>query len=1537
MNKQLKCISLVFGTLAVCLLLRCPLLANSETVYVGSAPYTTAVSNACGGSSTLSDMNTNNSQGYGCFEGDWGSGAFEECKFVFSPASGTKSNIYQIDMVGRGGDDCTCGSVNGREFGDLDHPADVSGIWNYDAASWTNGVSAFPWADGGGIFSCTAGWSGPTTFWTCASKSACSPYIQSSPAQFTYHMVDTDGGFLQDQDGIEIDVFYLTVYYDPTAPTVSWTSSGFGAYDTDGTASATLTVSDAGGSGLAASDYCWVRSKTNGTWGSWSKVGENGYVCTSTAGDNQYIQCDAYCEDQVNNTSSTVQTTNSLVDLNIPLSSQPTVDNPYFSPNNSAAVKDTATTSMNPTDSASGVGCYQMEVKDSTGATHVKWHTAGTCAGTANYSAWTSNPTTWAWDGKNDSSAFVAEGTYRVYVKAKDNAGWFSSATGATDTQTCSTETLTTGVSVSGTGCGASADTGTNNSVYRQIDEANVAAVENRVAVGAQNNFGVVNSGTYVSTQVQDNVDWDWNEQNGWCGINPFAYWLDFDMRYNTDVPESTITALKLQTRYKTENDDFELYWYNYDTSSFTDLNTGTLANQSAYATYNYTLCSGAMGVCNAWVSSGGDITMKWYDEQNCGIENSDFFKIDYQQVEVDYNQRKLDVSYEFTTTLASLASISSVVLKTDAYSGNEAMLIYKWNYSSSSWENTGYTTPSTEPVSPQTITLCNSNCSTYVTDTGPDRRFKIRYVDSIAKDATVNRLSIDYQVADVNYGANWVQTVVDNTNPSTSDNWTDNWTGTSPVNVSLTATDNLSGIEYTKYCVDTASCTPSATYTAPISVTCAAGSVCTQYVYYQSRDNAGNSDSVASKHVRQDLQSPTTTDNWTDNWTNTSPVTVTLTPSDGSGSGVQATYYCVDTINSCTPSTSGTSVSVTCASGSACTQYVRYYSKDNVNNSESVNSKRVRQDRITPTIGTVTPANTDSGTYVDGTFDLSASVTEADSGALSCDYCKSTDGVCDTEWTAGTVSGSAPNYTCSISGLTCTDGQSLTLNIRLKDVALNTGTGTTVARTCDTNPPTFTLTAWDTGCAGTQYTNNESYNDSSPSFCYSATDARAGLHATTPYTYYFGTDCSGTPSTNTALSSYGASGLTDATKYCFRVYATDAVGNTSSTSTFTYIYNTTAPSWRYPGVGSQVGAFYGGGTIRTYGAEQRFYGASYTGIFYALEAATGALRWSYDLTSPTNYGVVSSPPLVFNNKIYLGTESGYVLRLTDNGASATIDESRNLGACAIQSATLTITISGATKILVGCGANIYALNDDATFTNWSAWTTNPRAVTGSVTRSIPAYAVQPGGVDPYFYVATQNGTLADASYGNLYKIDINLGTILNTFGDSTDFAGFLILRNYFGGGQWIYTGGANSNKFYAIRTSAIPASCTAPNCYSFSASSGFEGGAAASSGGSVIYAGNNNGTLYRLNFNGSSLTSPYNFNAGGAVKYGVTFRQTTGRLYFGTDTGMFFIVTDNGASFTENMRYQTGAAVSATPAVNSTAGKVVIPGVIGRIFSFVL
>ncbi|MEW5947374.1 MAG: hypothetical protein AB1742_14370, partial [bacterium] len=179
--------------------------------------------------------------------------------------------------------------------------------------------------------------------------------------------------------------------------------------------------------------------------------------------------------------------------------------------------------------------------------------------------------------------------------------------------------------------------------------------------------------------------------------------------------------------------------------------------------------------------------------------------------------------------------------------------------------------------------------------------------------------------------------------------------------NLSTTFSDGTgSGVASCQYCksidgicdTEWAAGTWSAGTCSVNGITCTDGQALT--LNMRATDNVGYTGTATAVGRTCDTVAPATTDNWTDNWTNVSPVNITLSPSDGR-SGVQATYYCIDTLNTCSPTTLGTAPSVTCAAGSVCTQYVRYYSIDNVNNAESpVNSKQVRQDRTNPAGGSI-------------------------------------------------------------------------------------------------------------------------------------------------------------------------------------------------------------------------------------------------------------------------------------------------------------------------------------------------------------------------------------------------------------------------------------------------------------------------------------------------------------------------------------------------------------------------------------------------------
>lgn len=109
------------------------------------------------------------------------------------------------------------------------------------------------------------------------------------------------------------------------------------------------------------------------------------------------------------------------------------------------------------------------------------------------------------------------------------------------------------------------------------------------------------------------------------------------------------------------------------------------------------------------------------------------------------------------------------------------------------------------------------------------------------------------------------------------------------------------------------------------------------------------------------DQIAPVTTDDAPTGWVNYD-VNVVLTATDNI-CGVQATYYCVDIANTCTPTTIYTAPIQLTTEGE---YYVRYYSKDNSGytpggNVESTKSAFVQIDKTAPTSAIVVEADTDA------------------------------------------------------------------------------------------------------------------------------------------------------------------------------------------------------------------------------------------------------------------------------------------------------------------------------------------------------------------------------------------------------------------------------------------------------------------------------------------------------------------------------------------------------------------------------------------------
>lgn len=182
----------------------------------------------------------------------------------------------------------------------------------------------------------------------------------------------------------------------------------------------------------------------------------------------------------------------------------------------------------------------------------------------------------------------------------------------------------------------------------------------------------------------------------------------------------------------------------------------------------------------------------------------------------------------------------------------------------------------------------------------------------------------------------------------------------TSSQQVELNPSDDESGVNNTYYCVDQSdSCEPRTDgqkYDGNFTVS----SEGINYVRFNTKDNVGNVEPTQSRKIKIDKTDPETSANYTGGWTNTS-VTVNITcndPENPEASGCDTTEFCVDQINSCTPSRSDYPVTFTDEG----VHFLRYRSEDVAGNTEDINSTAVKLDFTGPEILVNKEGNEGSG-----------------------------------------------------------------------------------------------------------------------------------------------------------------------------------------------------------------------------------------------------------------------------------------------------------------------------------------------------------------------------------------------------------------------------------------------------------------------------------------------------------------------------------------------------------------------------------------------
>ena len=218
--------------------------------------------------------------------------------------------------------------------------------------------------------------------------------------------------------------------------------------------------------------------------------------------------------------------------------------------------------------------------------------------------------------------------------------------------------------------------------------------------------------------------------------------------------------------------------------------------------------------------------------------------------------------------------------------------------------------------------------------------------------------------------GWNQVTVKVDKTDPQTDDSTDNNWHSTSQ-DVTLSATDSVSGVDTIYYCTDQSNnCDPQNgnTYSGEFTVSQEG----TNYVRYRSQDVAGNLEQVRSTEVKIDYTAPDTTDDYPGGWHNRS-ITVKMNCDDrpqGDNSGCNFIEACKDRGNTCSLSQTD---SVTFDTEGR--NYLRYRSTDKVGNEEARESTMVKLDFSDPT------ATVDKKILADGSLNATAVCSDSLSG----------------------------------------------------------------------------------------------------------------------------------------------------------------------------------------------------------------------------------------------------------------------------------------------------------------------------------------------------------------------------------------------------------------------------------------------------------------------------------------------------------------------------------------------------------------------------
>jgi peptidoglycan/xylan/chitin deacetylase (PgdA/CDA1 family) len=351
----------------------------------------------------------------------------------------------------------------------------------------------------------------------------------------------------------------------------------------------------------------------------------------------------------------------------------------------------------------------------------------------------------------------------------------------------------------------------------------------------------------------------------------------------------------------------------------------------------------------------------------------------------------------------------------------------------------------------------------------------------------------------------------------------------TSPISVSLSATDTGSGVAAIRYTTDGSTpTTASPLYSGPFSVSS------TTTVKYRAWDVAGNAEATKSQVIQVDSSSPDSSigcnGSSCSGWY-TSAVSVSLSATD-TGSGVAAIRYTTDGTDptAASPLYSGP-VSV------SSTTTVKYRAWDVAGNVEATNSQLIQLDSADPTSSIACNGSAcSSGTY---TSAVSVSLSATDGGGS---------GVAAIRYT---TDGSDPTTSSPLYSGPFSVSSTTTVKYRAWDVAGNVeATNSQLIQVdttpADTTPPTSSIACGGAACSSGWYT-------SAVSVSLSATDGGGSGVAAIRYT----TDGSD-PTTSSPLYS-GPFSVSSTTTVKYRAW--DVAGNAEATKSQLIRVDSTAPT----------------------------------------------------------------------------------------------------------------------------------------------------------------------------------------------------------------------------------------------------------------------------------------------------------------------------------------------------------------------------------------